>query len=397
MKIKCQTGDFCVRELTDFSASAGPFALYELRKEALGTLEAVQAVARRWRIPEPTISFGGLKDRYATTSQWLTIEHGPHRDLRQSHLSLTYKGQVPRAFGPEDIAGNRFRLVVRDVPPPVAGRMAGALTEIAAEGVPNYFDRQRFGSRGRSGDFIARPWCQGDFEGALWLALADPNRHDRPTQRSDKTVWRDHWGAWSECHDQLADTDHRRIAQFLMQHPTDFRRAFARIDVHLRRLFLAAFQSHLWNRLLARSVRDACDLDRVTELEIDGEPLPFFRPGGACDPAPWQALALPLPSARLHLEPDDPLRTVIDEVLGEFGVALREMRVKYPRDSFFSKGLRSSVFLPVDQASTAEPDELHPGQTKVTLEFQLPRGAYATVLLKAVAARADESLDEETD
>jgi len=59
------------------SARDGPFALYELRKQSLGTIEAVQAIAERWRISLARISFGGLKDKHAVTCQYLTVAGGP--------------------------------------------------------------------------------------------------------------------------------------------------------------------------------------------------------------------------------------------------------------------------------------------------------------------------------
>ena len=41
--------------------------------------------------------------------------------------------------------------------------------------------------------------CRGaerDYERALWLALADPNEHDRPDDRKEKQLLRDRWGDW---------------------------------------------------------------------------------------------------------------------------------------------------------------------------------------------------------
>ena len=95
MKLKCLPTDFQVEELTSVVPRNGPFALYELRKQSLGTLEAVQAIAQRWRIAPADISFGGLKDKHAVTCQYLTVAEGPRRNLRQTNLELTYLGQVP--------------------------------------------------------------------------------------------------------------------------------------------------------------------------------------------------------------------------------------------------------------------------------------------------------------
>lgn len=95
-----------------------------------------------------------------------------------------------------------------------------------ASGVPNYFDDQRFGSLGQSGEFIAVPWCRGDYERALWLALADPNEHDRPEDRKEKQLLRDRWGDWLGLKTDMPRGSRRSIVTFLVDHPTDFRRCW---------------------------------------------------------------------------------------------------------------------------------------------------------------------------
>ncbi len=187
MKQKRLPEDFQVEELTNFLPSQGPYALYRLTKRGMGTPEAVQALEKRWRLVPGQVSLGGLKDRYAVTTQWITIRNGPRRNLKQTNLELVYQGRADRPFQPKDIAGNRFHLVLRGLSHEELTRAGRAFVEIERDGLPNYFDQQRFGSVGRSGDFIARAWCAEDHERAIWLVLADANPHDRPgVARSDK-------------------------------------------------------------------------------------------------------------------------------------------------------------------------------------------------------------------
>src|SRR5262249_37655850 len=96
------------------------------------------------------------------------------------------------------------------------------------------------------------------------------------------------------------------------------------------------------------------------------------------------ATELPLPSARLHLE-EGPTLSLIRDVLAEFQLELRELRVKYPRDSFFSKGSRSAVVAVSSLRHESDADHLYPKRHKLTLSFCLPRGSYATILVKRIA------------
>ncbi|MBY0528316.1 MAG: tRNA pseudouridine(13) synthase TruD, partial [Gemmataceae bacterium] len=96
------------------------------------------------------------------------------------------------------------------------------------------------------------------------------------------------------------------------------------------------------------------------------------------------ALELPLPSARLKLEADDPLRGLVDAVLGEEGLELRQMQVKGIREMFFSRGERAALCRPGETQSESAEDEQHPGKRKVMLAFELPRGSYATLVIKRI-------------
>jgi tRNA pseudouridine13 synthase len=387
MKIKSRPADFQVEELTDFRCADGPFAVYLLTKESIGTPEAITAIERRWQVSRRAITYGGLKDKHAVTRQWVTIHRGPRRSLEQSHLSLVYQGQSPRPFGPQDIAANRFRLVLRNLPEAQAEKILSLKDALSRDGVPNYFDDQRFGSLGHSGEFLAAPWCRGDYERTLWLAIAEPNPHDRPEDREEKETLRTCWGDWLRCKADLPRSSRRSIVTFLCDHPTDFRRAVALLRQDLRSLYLAAFQSFLWNRIVAETLTDRVAADRRFEVALDIARLPFFRELSDDERSTLHALTLPLPSARLHFEPDDPREPLYSKVVREAGgLELRELRVKYPRDTFFSKGERSAVMVPRDCRMASGPDELNAGRHAVTLEFVLPRGAYATIVIKRLTS-----------
>jgi tRNA pseudouridine13 synthase len=381
VKLRRRPEDFRVEELSEFRADGGPFALYRLTKRSLGTPEALEAVARRWNVSRRQIGYGGLKDRHAETTQFVTIHRGPRRALRQTNLELEYLGQAARPFAARDISGNRFQIVVRSLDPARRAEIETSLAEVRRDGVPNYFDDQRFGSVGRSGEFVALAWCRGDYERALWLALAEENDHDRPEDRQNKEALRQHWGDWAACQRQLTRSHARSIVSFLAQHPRDFRRAVALLRIDLRGLYLAALQSHLWNLLLAAWLRDHVAKERRFDVRIAAMPVPFFRGLTADERSEMLAQELPLPSARLHLPPG-PLQQFIEATLSEAGVTLRELRVKYPRDSFFSRGNRRAAVEPAALQHSWSGDDSATGRKALALRFDLVRGAYATVVVK---------------
>lgn len=388
MKLRRVPEDFQVDEQTDFECSGGPFAVYRLTKRSIGTPEAIAAVVNRWKVPRRRISYGGLKDRHAVTTQHVTIQHGPKKPLRQSAFELTYLGQADRAFTPADIYANRFQLVLRDMKPAAAELAEEQSEAIRTHGLPNYFDDQRFGSLGRSGEWIARSWCLGDWERALWLALADPHRDDRSGEKKQKQLMRDHWGQWVECK-QALDRSHRRsIVTYLADREAvgkslDYRGAFARLSVDLRGLYLSAYQSALWNRMLSRLIEESVNCADRFDVPLLSGPARFFQTLAA--DSDLRELNLPLPSARLKLE-EGPIADLINNVLQDEELELRQVRVKYPRDSFFSKASRRAVVQPDDLVVEPGNDEMYAKARKLRVAFSLPRGSYATVLVKRLTA-----------
>ncbi|WP_425618319.1 tRNA pseudouridine(13) synthase TruD [Anatilimnocola sp. NA78] len=398
MKLKCIPADFRVEEQITLRSTGGPFALYLLNKESIGTLEAIDHIVQRWNFSRPQIAWAGLKDRHARTSQYITVKGGPRQNMEAGGIQLQFLGYAARPVHPRDIVSNRFTVVLRDMDAAEISAAQRTLAEVDRDGLPNYFDEQRFGSLGVSGVFIAQPWCKGDYEQALWLALAEHNDHDRPDEREQKGILRELWGKWPAAKAALARSHRRSVITFLADKPVnpDFKRALALVRQELRSLWLAAYQSHLWNQMLAAVLEANCPPETLRRQRIARQELPFFT-SLPDEHRQWMHdFQMPLPSARLHLEPGD-LKDLIEDVMTAEGMELREVRVKYPRDAFFSRGERPAIFRPEYLTHETTPDEMYSGRSKLTLQFTLRRGSYATIFVKRITGLAwsDEEDDSE--
>jgi tRNA pseudouridine13 synthase len=380
-KLRCLPDDFQVEEITRLAPRGGRFAFYQLRKQNLGTPEAVAAIARRWRLPPRAIAFGGLKDKHAVTTQHLTIEDGPRQSLAQTNLSLDYLGQVDRPFHASDIVANRFQIALRDLEPRRASTIAERLSRLAAIGVANYYDDQRFGSLGASGQFIARAWVDRDYERACHLALCDPTDSDRPDDRLDRERIAAAWGQWDALARHACRDDRRAVLEELCR-SNNFRRAFVRIAHPQRSLYLSAYQGFLWNELLAEQLGLLVPPAQVIAMPLKAGRALLYRELDSAALDALRQLAIPLPSSRIA--PVGPIAELIERVLGRHQITLKKLRVDYPRDSFFSKGERAAIVFPAERQAAEEPDPLHPARSLARLQFQLPRGAYATMVVKSL-------------
>jgi len=418
MKIKERPEDFQVEELTDLRPQdSGPFALYRLEKRNLNTLDALQFVRRRWKIDRQRVFFGGLKDRHAQTIQYFTIFHGPERRLKQTGLRVEYLGRTAEPFSSQRIRGNRFHITIRGLSEEEIRYAHEALEEVRRDGLPNYFVQQRFGSVS-DGEFVARLLVQGRYEEGLRLALTAPYEFDRAPEKKQKAVLRAHWGDWKKCLNQSPERQQRgthspererrgnqllRVIEHLAHNPTDFRGALRFINPELRNVYLNAFQSYLWNRILARWLEqhlrpdqlfslDRQQLSQRNRLRLSASPpsreredeLLFYRDLTDAQRAELLSLPLSLPTARAKLDPTDPRLSLIQDVLKDEDLQLRDLKVHGLREWFFSKGERPAICLLEGLKWQIATDERHSGKQKMIVSFDLPRGSYATLVVARI-------------
>ena len=186
-------------------------------------------------------------------------------------------------------------------------------------------------------------------------------------------------------------TAKQKIIAHLVHNPTDFHGALAFIDTEQRHLYLNAYQSHLWNRILARWLRlhlradqlftpDLLATHRALNRKRDDDCV-FYRDLSEDQRSDLHALRLPLPTARTKLDPADSRLTLIEETLQDEDLRLRDLKVKGLREWFFSKGERTAVCLPEGLKWEMADDERHVGNQKMVLGFDLARGSYATLVV----------------
>jgi tRNA pseudouridine13 synthase len=388
MKVKQHPDDFQVEELTDIvPTDRGAFAIYRLEKGGWTTPDALRVVRRCWKVDLPRLSHGGLKDRHARTVQYFTIFRGPPRGLTHHDLKVDYLGQLTTPYTSKDIRANRFRITLRAVQPDALLRAQEAVEEVRADGLPNYFDDQRFGSVGEKQRFIARSLILGRYEEAVRLALAAPYAFDRAPQKREKAILHTHWRNWKKCQELLPRGAARDLVDYLVSRPDDFRGAVARLAPELGGLYLSAYQSHLWNQILARCLREFCRPEQLFPVRLRLGEVPMHRRLDDAQRIDLAALGIPLPSARARLASSDPRLPLIEAALAEEGFRLHELKIRGVRKPFFSKGERAALCLPAGLEHRVGNDELHEGRRKLLLSFELPRGSYATLLVKRIQSQ----------
>jgi len=144
--------DFVVEEIPLYEFSGeGEHLIMFVRKKNLSTPELIGILARYLGVKNKEIGYAGLKDKHAMTKQYISL-HKKHEEAleRFEHdgvkiISKTYHNNKIRLG---HLKGNRFYIRLKKVNPTNAIKIDEALKNISDLGMPNFFGYQRFGNDG---------------------------------------------------------------------------------------------------------------------------------------------------------------------------------------------------------------------------------------------------------
>jgi len=134
--------------------------------------------------------------------------------------------------------------------------------------------------------------------------------------------------------------------------------------------------------MLSRWLTNHVPADQLVRIRLKTGDVVMPRAMPELARAAWDTLTLPLPSARLKMDPDAPWAGVVTAVMADEGIPLEQMRIKGMQRPYFSKGDRVGKISVENVTWETGDDELNQGRQKLVLRFELPRGSYATMIVK---------------
>jgi tRNA pseudouridine13 synthase len=151
-RFKQSPRDFVVEEIPIYEFSGeGEHLILFIRKKNLTTNEMIGQIARYLGIKNKEIGYAGLKDKHAMTKQYISL-HKKYEEALEGFnhdaikiISKTYHNNKIRIG---HLKGNRFYIKVKKVNPTSAQKIDEALKNIGTNGMPNFFGYQRFGNDG---------------------------------------------------------------------------------------------------------------------------------------------------------------------------------------------------------------------------------------------------------
>jgi len=365
---------------------------------------SVKEVAKRLGISHKRIEIAGIKDAKALTAQHVSL-YGVTPELirrvRVKDITLYPLRFSDEANFPHLLFGNQFHIIIRAIShtfSTIEQRLKRVQSELSIlGGFPNFFGHQRFGTVRPITHLVGCFLVKGELEKAALTFLAQPSPHEHPESR--------------EARQKLLETQdfqeaarsfpkYLRYERWMLSHlakqPRDFVGAFRRLPKKLRKLFIQAYQSFLFNKFLSQRIQRGIPLneaqigDHALSLDDHGLPTTQFTPVTAQSIQSVKKaitegrMRIALPLVGFKQPPSDGIQGEIEnEILESEGVSPQDFHVSSIPEISASGGLRT-ILAPMIHLSTegASSDSINPYKRKVKLSFTLHRGSYATILLR---------------
>ncbi len=299
--------------------------------------------------------------------------------IKERNFSLSLLGFLGRPLKNEDLLGNYFQITIRDLKKEEGERMINNFEKVGVDGLPNFYDEQRMGSARHNEGFIAYYLIKRNYEKALKLFLATPSVFDESKIKKLKKFLKENWGRWEEAK-RLAVREYLPVINYLIYNKRDYKGAIRKIPFELLNIFINAYQAYIWNETLNLYFKKSAI--PLSPVKYRFGELYFYKDL----PFSWRKklfnLFIPAPSSKIKEKNE--ITEIMEEVLKRENLSLKEFKIKLKIPGlYFKPYLRKAIVLPREmQIGDLLSDELYKGKYKITLNFFLPAGSYATILIK---------------
>jgi tRNA pseudouridine13 synthase len=408
---------FRVRELEAFDTEpvdaadgAYPHLVVRATLREWDTNDFAKRISDALSMSRERVSWAGTKDKHAVTTQLFSLDGVAPEDLPEvdgAELTVVGRAGRPVLFG--DLAGNAFEIRVTDPDRPANAETITEQLRAFGDGdvaVPNYFGQQRFGSRRPVTHEVGLALARDSPRDAVLAYLGNPRETEpadtrRARERIETAVAEapdgdDHDPPESVGWATLAAETPRKLGfERSMLHALaegeDYLDALRAVPSNLQALFVHAAQSFLFNRILSRRLERGLPFTRP----VAGDVVCFADADAPADrPLPDTDRTTRVTEDRVagvtrHCERGRAFVTapllgtdtdLADGDPGEIERAALEAVDLEPADfdlpgEFGSTGDRRAIAVALDPAIERSDDDL-------SVSFALPKGSYATVVLR---------------
>ena len=263
--------DFVVKEISSYPPEKenGKFTIADVTATNWETNLLIRELSKRLYISRKRIGFAGTKDKRAKTSQLMSFYNVTLEDLSKVNIKdvvieNVYCSDRPIKIG--DLFGNSFIVIVRNIEKDISHKqiqnIASSIVNIG--GFPNFYGIQRFGIIRPITHVVGECIVRGDFEKAVMTYVANPieGENEESFMIRDQLEKTHDFAKALKCYPSYLNFE-KAILNKLVTNPEDFVGALKELPQNLLTMFVYAYQSFLFNKMLSERIKNNLPLNKA--------------------------------------------------------------------------------------------------------------------------------------
>ena len=372
-KIRTQVEDFQVSEVlskkaTDSISEEGNYAVYKLKKSGIDTTHSLSNIFKKYRLRLKSL---GLKDASAVTEQFVCSEQKIKSidTISEKKYSIKKIGYVKKPLSKKDMIGNRFQIKIIDTLNDL-----GKFNEY--EKILNFYGYQRFGSKRPVTHLIGKALLQKDYTKVITLLLTYTSKYDSAENSQLREKLSDK-SKYSKLLEEIPfQMDLERIVVTEMIKDDNPQNAIRALPLAIRRFFVQAYQSFLFNLTLSAAFNDGEDLFSPEQGDVCYDKNGLL---GKFSNDPFQRLSIPFIGYSYYKKTR--FNYQISKILEHEEISPKDFFLKDMQELSNEGGFRNS---------SIKCDDIKVNQNIIS--FTLSRGSFATMVLREIMKPEDPIL-----
>lgn len=372
-KIRVEAEDFEVNEVLSEKSlmsidKQDGYAVYKLKKKKIDTNHALADVFRKKGIRLKSL---GLKDSYAVTEQFVCSDNKNRviENYVSEKYSLELIGFVKKPLSKKDMIANHFKIKIFNCDDRLSN-----FTEYSK--ILNFYGYQRFGSKRPVTHLIGKALLHRDFKKAIELIVSFTSIYDSKenTEIREKLTDKSNYKNYFDQIPLQMDIE-KIVIQEMIEHD-DEHKAIRAIPLSLRRFYVQAYQSFLFNQTISDAFSDGENLFEAQEGDVCYDLHGIL---GKYVKGLDQHLAIPFVGYSYYKKTRFDYQ--ISKILKSEEISPKEFLIKEMQEISSEGGFRQATIHCSDYSSE-----------DTTVMFTLSRGSFATILLREIMKPEDPIL-----
>jgi tRNA pseudouridine13 synthase len=338
--------------------SSKDFLWLEMEKLGIDHLSAMKEISYGLGISLDDIGYAGMKDKFAWTSQRLSIFHPNIEKLKEfSHEKIILKNFKwnKRKIKIGYLDGNKFTIILRDVDKKDAMKISNKIRSM--DWFPNYFGVQRFGSQRKNNVKIGKLILKKKFEEAVMEILLGMGEENDEIIKARLRLRKERNFEEALRYFPRYLKLENKILYHLTKYKDDYLGAIKSCGRKNFLIYVNSVQSAIFNDVLSWALDEGLDFKKEGHKNclLMGYKSRFY---------------------------DGRLGEIEQQVLKNYGLELSDFDLKEIPFLRIKGSFRKAIVEVSELDVEVAEDEKYAGTKKIILSFVLPSGAYATTFLE---------------